>query len=192
MRIRQNIHEYGEDITLAKLDGLAKGLLWLYAFHFEWEDRYPAKLTEREICSLSGMSQSTYFTKRTYLEELGWLKVEHQGFNKPCAVYPLVGNDDPKYENRSWAKWHPFCHPYYGLIRSQQIRMAAEGVDLPFSEVYQLFEDDDDLYESFIDSEPVETDTEEEKRYKLFIQNVRSFEEVTDSKLIDQLGANVA
>ncbi len=177
MRIRETIHEYGEDITYAKLDGLAKGLLWLYAFHFEWADRIPARLTEREICALSGMSQSTYYNKRVYLESLGWIKVEHMGFNKPCSVYPLVGSDDSDYETRSWANWHPFKHPYLGLIRSEQIKMAAEGVDVPFSEVYQLFEDDDELYESFVNSPLSEGDSEEEKRFKNFVQNVREFEQ---------------
>jgi hypothetical protein len=177
MRIRETIHEYGEDIIYAKLDGLAKGLLWLYAFHFEWADRIPARLTEREICALSGMSQSTYYKKRVYLESLGWIKVEHMGFNKPCSVYPLVGSDDSDYETRSWANWHPFKHPYLGLIRSEQIKMAAEGVDVPFSEVYQLFEDDDELYESFVNSPLSEGDSEEEKRFKNFVQNVREFEQ---------------
>lgn len=181
MRIRENIHEYGEDLSLAKLDGLAKGLLWLYAFQFEWADRIPARLTEREICAMAGISQSTYYKKRTYLEDLGWIKVEHMGFNKPCSVYPLVGMDDPDYESRSWAKWHPFRHPYLGLIRSEQIKMATEGVDVPFSEVYQLFEDDDELYESFVDAPPSEFDSEEEIRFRNFVQNVRDFEKKANS-----------
>lgn len=72
MRIRENIHEYGEDLSLAKLDGLAKGLLWLYAFQFEWADRIPARLTEREICAMAGISQSTYYKKKN-LSRGSWL-----------------------------------------------------------------------------------------------------------------------
>ncbi len=188
MRIRETIHQYGEDITFAKIDGLAKALLWLYAFEFEWADRLPSRLTEREICALSGMSQSTYYKKRLYLESLEWIKVEHMGFNKPCAVYPLVGKDDADYENRSWADWHPFKHPYYGLIRSEQLKMAKEGVDITFSEVYQLFEDDDELYESFVNAEPSDSDSEEEKRFRHFIQNVRDFEHGQESKLLSDIG----
>ena len=123
MRMRENIHQYGEDVTLARIDGLAKGLLWLYAFEFEWDDMVPSRLTEREICALAGMAQSTYYEKRNYLEALGWIRVENMGFNKPCSVYPQIGRDDPEYANRSWAKWHPLEHPYLGLIRSQQIKM---------------------------------------------------------------------
>lgn len=187
MRIRENIHQYGEDVIYAKLDGLAKALLWLYAFHFQWADMLPAKLTERDICSLAGMSQSTYFSKRKYLENLGWIKVEHLGFNQPCAVYPLVGNDDPNYENRSWAEWHPFKHPYLGLIRSEQIKMATEGVDIPFSEVYQLFEDDDELYESFVYAGPKETDTPEEIRFREFVQNVREYESICGNSIGEEV-----
>lgn len=153
MRIRETIYEYGEDITFAKLDGLAKALLWLYAFQFEWDDRIPSRLTEREICAMAGMSQSTYYSKRVYLERLGWLKVEHMGFNKPCAVYPLIGNDDPDYEMRSWARWHPLEHSYFKLVRSEQLRMVQDGIDIPFSEVFQLFEDDDELYASFLEDD---------------------------------------
>ena len=187
MRIRETIYEYGEDVTFAKLDGLAKALLWLYAFQFEWDDRIPSRLTEREICAMAGMSQSTYYSKRLYLERLGWIKVEHMGFNKPCSVYPLVGTDDPSYEERSWANWHPFKHPYLGLIRSQQIKMASEGVDIPFSEVYQLFEDDDELYESFLNAPPVERDSDAEKRFRHFAQNVRDFEERNEISLENKI-----
>lgn len=171
MRIRKNIHQYGEDVALAKLDGLAKGLLWLYAFEFEWEGMIPSRLTEREICSMSGMAQSTYYEKRKYLEELGWIKVQHNGFNKPCSVYPLVGEDDAKFESRSWAAWHPLNQTYLKFIRSEQRRMVAEGVDIPFSEVYQLFEDDDELYASFLENDVETYRSNNQSTFKSFIQH---------------------
>ena len=175
MRIRKNIHQYGEDVALAKLDGLAKGLLWLYAFEFGWDDMIPSRLTEREICSLSGMAQSTYYEKRNYLQDLGWIKVEHNGFNKPCSVYPLIGEDDPNFESRSWAAWHPLNHPYLKLIRSEQRRMVSDGIDIPFSEVYQLFEDDDELYASFLENDNDTYRSSAQSTYKVFIQHVNQW-----------------
>jgi hypothetical protein len=53
------------------------------------------------------MSSSTYQVKRKYLEDLGWIKVVHRGFETPCKVSVLIGMDDPDYESKSWAKWHP-------------------------------------------------------------------------------------
>jgi hypothetical protein len=57
------------------------------------------------------MSQGTYYEKRQYLEKLGWIKIIRRGFDKPCMVTPTKGKDDPDYENRSWAKWHPSNRP---------------------------------------------------------------------------------
>jgi hypothetical protein len=53
------------------------------------------------------MSQGTYYQKRQYLVDLGWVEIKNRGFAKSCLATPLKGMDDPDYENRSWAKWHP-------------------------------------------------------------------------------------
>ncbi len=175
MRMRENIHQYGEDISLAKLDGLSKGLLWQYAFEYDWEAKIPSRLTEREICSMTGMAQSTYFIKRNYLEALSWIKVEHNGFNKPCSVYPLIGEDDPDYETRSWASWHPLNHTYLALIRSEQKKMVLDGIDVPFSKVCQLFEDDDELYASFLEEESEEESFLLDFEIQKFLHNIEWF-----------------
>ncbi len=175
MRIRENIHKYGDDISLAKLDGLAKGLLWLYANEFQWMDVTPSKLTEREICAKSGMAQSTYFEKRKYLEHLGWIKVENNGYHKPCSVYPTVGIDDPAYELRSWAEWHPYNDPYMRLVRQEQLRMLNDGIDLSFSQVNQLIEYDDGLYESLLeDSLPSDPESSESRKISIALMEKSS------------------
>jgi hypothetical protein len=106
-KVQDKLYKFGNSIINAKLDGTAKGLLWFYAFVFNWEYVRPSFWAQRKICAHVGMSQSTYQQKRKYLEDLGWIKVLHRGFNNPCLVTVQIGENDPNYENKSWAKWHP-------------------------------------------------------------------------------------
>lgn len=104
---RTKLYKYAEVIINAKLDSKAKALLWFYAYVYNWEEGKPSYWSQRRICASVGMSQSTYQIKRKYLEELGWIRVQHRGFETPCKVSVDLGIDDPNYENKSWAKWHP-------------------------------------------------------------------------------------
>jgi hypothetical protein len=103
---------YCEHIRTAKLDGGAKGLLWFYGFTYNWKGKKPSRYAERTICSLVGMSLGTYHSRRKYLEDFEWIKVHPQGKNQQALVVPLVGRDDPDYENRCWADWHPSNRTY--------------------------------------------------------------------------------
>ena len=104
---RTKLYKYAEIIINAKLDSKAKALLWFYAYVYNWEEGKASYWSQRRICASVGMSSSTYQMKRQYLEDLGWLKVQHRGFETPCKVSVLIGVDDPDYESKSWAKWHP-------------------------------------------------------------------------------------
>ncbi len=106
-RVQDKLYKYAEIVKLAKIDGSAKALLWFYAFVFNWENKNPSWYSQRRICALTGMSQSTYHIKRKYLEDLGWITVLNRGFKETCLVSVKVGSNDPDYENKSWAKWHP-------------------------------------------------------------------------------------
>ena len=101
------LYKYAEILINAKLDSKAKALLWFYAYVYNWEEAKASYWSQRRICASVGMSSSTYQAKRKYLEDLGWIKVVHRGFETPCKVSVLIGMDDPDYESKSWAKWHP-------------------------------------------------------------------------------------
>lgn len=104
---RTKLYKYAEILINAKLDSKAKSLLWFYAYVYNWEEAKPSYWSQRRICASVGMSSSTYQAKRKYLEDLGWIRVIHRGFETPCKVSVLIGMDDPSYETKSWAKWHP-------------------------------------------------------------------------------------
>lgn len=104
---RTKLYKYAELLINAKLDSKAKALLWFYAYVYNWEEAKASYWSQRRICASVGMSSSTYQEKRKYLEDLGWIKVIHRGFETPCKVSVLIGMDDPNYESKSWAKWHP-------------------------------------------------------------------------------------
>lgn len=108
---QDKLYEYAAIVQRAKLDGKAKALLWHYAYTYNWTDKRPSFYSQRRLCAEVGMSQGTYYEKRAYLEDLGWIKIIRRGFDKSCMVTPLKGQDDPDYENRSWAKWHPSNKP---------------------------------------------------------------------------------
>jgi hypothetical protein len=104
---RNNLYKYGEIIIKAKLDSKAKALLWFYAYVYNWTEGKPSFWPQRRICASVGMSTSTYQQKRKYLEDLGWIKVQNRGWDATCKVMVLIGVDDPDYETKSWAIWHP-------------------------------------------------------------------------------------
>ena len=108
---QDKLYEYAAIVQRAKLDGKAKALLWHYAYTYNWTNKHPSFYSQRTLCAEVGMSQGTYYEKREYLEKLGWIKIKRRGFDKPCMVTPTKGQDDPDYENRSWAKWHPSNKP---------------------------------------------------------------------------------
>lgn len=104
---RTNLYDYAAKVQNAKLDCTAKALLWFYAYTFNWTENRYSFYPQRKICALVGMSTSTYQEKRKYLEDLQWIVVKRRGFKETCLVRVTEGKDDPNYENRSWAKWHP-------------------------------------------------------------------------------------
>lgn len=104
---RTKLYKYAELVLKAKLDCNAKALLWFYAYTYNWDKGLPSYWPQRKICALVGMSTSTYRDKRIYLENLGWINVKNRGWKLPCKVRVLIGQDDPEYDSRSWAEWHP-------------------------------------------------------------------------------------
>jgi hypothetical protein len=104
---RTNLYDYAAKVQNAKLDCAAKALLWFYAYTFNWTENRYSFYPQRKICALVGMSTSTYHEKRKYLEDLRWIVVKRRGFKETCLVRVTEGIDDPDYERRSWAKWHP-------------------------------------------------------------------------------------
>lgn len=106
-KVQDKLYKYGNVIINAKIDGSAKALLWFYAFVFNWEQGKPSYWAQRKIAAVVGMSPSTYQSKRKYLERLGWITVFNRGFDNSCLVRVKVGENDPDYETKCWAKWHP-------------------------------------------------------------------------------------
>jgi len=106
-KVQDKLYKYGNVIINAKIDGSAKALLWFYAFVFNWEQGQPSFWAQRKIAAVVGMSPSTYQNKRKYLEKLGWITVFNRGFDNSCLVRVKVGENDPEYETKCWAKWHP-------------------------------------------------------------------------------------
>lgn len=103
---QDKLYLYNRYIADAKLDGIAKGLLYFYANVYNWSENKASYWSQRSICASVGISQNTYQKKRKYLEELGWITVQNRGRNVPCLVHVQVGFDDPDYEKRSWAAGH--------------------------------------------------------------------------------------
>lgn len=104
---QDKFYKYANSIMDAKLDGLAKALLWFYAFNFNWKEGKPSYWSQRRLIARVGMSASTYQKKRKYLEDLKWITVLNRGYNDSCMVRVHIGEDDPEYDNKCWAKYHP-------------------------------------------------------------------------------------
>jgi hypothetical protein len=76
------------------------------------------------------MAQGSYNEARDKLEELGWIKTLYLGRRIPVNVWVRYGIDDPNYEKKSWAKWHPSVKDIekrYWEIVSEYV---AEGRDI--------------------------------------------------------------
>jgi len=104
---RDRLYKYGEAIVNAKLDGGAKMLLWHYAFAYNWTEERRSFWSEERICAHTSMAPSTFQKRKKYLKDLGWLDIVKIGLKHPPLVKPTYGMDDPAYEDRHWAKWHP-------------------------------------------------------------------------------------
>lgn len=100
-------YKYLAAIQNAKLGSKEKLLLYFYATTFNWKGRKPSYYSQRKICSLNSMGVATYTNARNRLEELGWIRVIYRGRRRSCQVSVQLGMDDPTYEQRCWAKWHP-------------------------------------------------------------------------------------
>ena len=121
-------YAYLAAIQNAKLDSKEKLLLYFYATTFNWKDRKPSFYAQRKICALNSMSQGTYSRSRDKLEELGWIKVFYRGRRKSCQVTVCYGADDPTYEIRSWAKWHPSKQVAEDIYWDIVSRLDAKGI----------------------------------------------------------------
>ena len=104
---RDRLYKYGEAIVNAKLDGGAKMLLWHYAFAYNWTEERRSFWSEERICAHTSMAPSTFQKRKKYLRDLGWLDIVKVSLKKPPLVKPTYGRDDPAYESKHWAKWHP-------------------------------------------------------------------------------------
>lgn len=113
----------------AKLGSYEKLLLYFYATTYNWKNESPSRYSLRTSCALLGMSMNTYNEARKRLEALGWVLVIARGRQDPSWVYPQIGRDDPGYESKSCAKWHP--------ANREQI--------LSLSEVLETRADEDDV-----------------------------------------------
>jgi hypothetical protein len=100
-------YDYIRVIQNAKLGSKEKLLLYFYATTFNWSERRATYYSQRKICALNSMGEGTYKRTRDKLEELGWIKVLYRGRRLSCKVTVRYGIDDPNYESRCWAKWHP-------------------------------------------------------------------------------------
>jgi hypothetical protein len=100
-------YEYLAAIQSAKLGSKEKLLLYFYATTFNWQQRRASFYGQRKICALNSIGQGAYDRARDKLEELGWIRVIYRGRKKSCQVSVQYGQDDPSYEARHWAKWHP-------------------------------------------------------------------------------------
>jgi hypothetical protein len=122
---QDKLYKYGNIVLNAKIDGSAKALLWFYAYVFNWENANASWWPQRKICALVGMAQSTYQKKRKYLEDLGWIRVLNRGFSHSCLVSVHVGQNDPEYENLSWAQWHPENNKKSNEVVSREFHESA-------------------------------------------------------------------
>ena len=121
-------YNYLTAIRTAKLESKAKLLLYFYATTFKWDERKPSFYSQRKICALNSMAPGTYDLARNKLEELGWIKVVYRGRRKSCQVTVLYGIDDPRYEMRSWAKWHPSKQRLEDQYWEIVSRLDAKGI----------------------------------------------------------------
>lgn len=93
-RERDGFFEYASRVHSAKLTTSCKVLLWHYGYAFNWNEKRPSYYSQKSICSLTGMSPSSYQKARKRLLELGWIIERKRGRRQSILVTPLVGRDD--------------------------------------------------------------------------------------------------
>ena len=153
MNKKDKLYEYLDEVIYAKLDGRAKTLLFFYATVYNWTKDRPSFWSERAICAITGMAQSTYQAKRNYLEDLGWIVVKRRGRDMTSLVGVMVGRDDPNYESNCWAKWHPYNNKLE--VENFWDEFPVKSVPKPGSEELVLkvsgtkFDDPNDIWARF-------------------------------------------
>lgn len=95
-------------VKYAKLESKGKLLLFIYVICYNWTQNKPSFLSQRLICAITGMAPSTYHQYQKYLANLGWIVVKSRGRDATSLVWVQVGQDDPDYDSKSWARWHPY------------------------------------------------------------------------------------
>jgi hypothetical protein len=105
---KNNLYEYLDFVKMAKLDCKSKALLYFYAISYNWTQNQPSWYSQRSICALVSMAQSTYHEVQKKLERLGWIQTRYRGRDRTVQVWVSVGISDPDYDQYSWAPWHPF------------------------------------------------------------------------------------
>ena len=103
---RDRLYKYGEAIVNAKLEAGAKGLLWHFAYTYNWTEDRRSFWSEERICAHTSMAPSTFQKRKKYLASLGWIDIIKVDLKKPPLIKPTIGIDDPNYERMHWAKWH--------------------------------------------------------------------------------------
>jgi hypothetical protein len=103
---QDRLYEYGKAILDAKLEAGAKGLLWHFAYTYNWTENRRSFWSEERICAHTSMAPSTFQKRKKYLESLGWIHIIKTDLKKPPLIKPTIGVDDPSYEEMHWAKWH--------------------------------------------------------------------------------------
>lgn len=99
--------ELASKIRDARLDGLAKGLLYFYSLTYNWSENRPSFYEEERIAAHTGMSVSTLHKRRKLLVQLGWITVENIEPRKPPLVYVHEGKNDPNFETMCYSVWTP-------------------------------------------------------------------------------------
>lgn len=105
---KYKLYDYLDYVKMAKLDCKSKALLYFYATSYNWSENKPSWYSQRTICALTSMAQSTYHAVQKKLERLGWIRTNYRGRDKSVQVWVSVGESDPEYDSFSWATWHPY------------------------------------------------------------------------------------
>jgi len=105
---KYRLYDYLDYVKMAKLDCKSKALLYFYATSYNWSENKPSWYSQRTICALTSMAQSTYHSVQKKLERLRWIRTNNRGRDKSVQVWVSVGESDPEYDSFSWATWHPY------------------------------------------------------------------------------------
>lgn len=102
---RTDHYEYLAIIRQAKLLRDEKLLLLHYANTHNWKEGKCSFWSERKICAAVAMSEKTFRKVRKSLADLEWIVVHDNGDRQTPDIQLLVGNPNPLYEKREWARW---------------------------------------------------------------------------------------